>query len=49
MEPKGSNSYDERKLLGEAFHRYLPSKVLLSYIPLGSMYTFLNVFEITLD
>lgn len=44
MQPKGSNSFDERKLLGEAFHKYL-----LSYIPLGSMYTFLNVFEITLD
>lgn len=49
MQPKGSNSFDERKLLGEAFHKYLPSKVLLSYISLGSIYTFLNVFEITLD
>lgn len=38
-----------RKLLGDAFHKYLPSKVLLSCIPLGSMYNFLNAFEITLD
>lgn len=38
-----------RKLLGDTFHKYLPSKVLLSCIPLGSMYNFLNAFEITLD